>query len=97
MTCLIIILVLVAVILIWHEKRIADLEEIIDDQDKLIKDYGFHLESLCHELVADFDDVNDTFDNLFKDIQIIRKHVGLEGEKKKEILLAIEKSLDDIV
>lgn len=64
-------LVLIAALLIWDTVRIAGLEAKIDD-----------LQRYTYETLTD--DFDDTADDLFLDIAIIRKHLGLDDELFKK-------------
>lgn len=68
-------LFLIAALLIWDTVRIGKLEAKIDD-----------LQRYTYETLTD--DLDDTADDLFLDIAIIRKHLGLDkdlfNKEKKE-------------
>lgn len=92
---LIVILAIITGILIWQAKRISDLEKKVDE-------FLLHLENLSTDISEENDMTNDIFDNIFRDIKIIRQHTGLEPspvESMKEVreeFASTERRLEDL-
>lgn len=76
MVILSLILFLLAILIIWEGQRGNNLEKRLDEIDEQI-------ESLYCDLETAIEESDDTFDNVYQDIHIIRETIGMDCKGKE--------------